>query len=107
MSAAIDALTMTVSITQFNRGHAGQIFEDVRKNGTKVVMKNNAPEVVLVSPEEYIRDQKELEDLRLLVMAQERLARYDPSTLISQDEVDRRFNITEEDLKGYEEVEFE
>ena len=107
MSAAIDALSMTVSITQFNRGHAGQIFADVRRNGTKVVMKNNTPVVVLVSPEEYIRDQEELEELRLLVMAQERLSHYDPAALVSQKEIDRKYGITEDDLEGYEEVEFE
>lgn len=107
MRAAIDALTMTVSITQFNRGHAGQIFEDVRRNGTKVVMKNNAPEVVLVSPDTYIRDQEELEDLRLLVMSQERLSRCNPATLVPQEEIYRKYGIAEADLDGYEGVEFE
>lgn len=107
MRAVIDALTETVSITQFNRGHAGQIFEDVRKSGPRVVMKNNTPEVVLVSPETWLREQEELEDLRLLVMAQERLERYDPAAVISQEEIDREFGFTEADLEGFEEVEFD
>ena len=39
----------------FNRGMAGKIFDDVKKDGAKVVMKNNKAECVLLSPEEYIR----------------------------------------------------
>ena len=34
-------LNNTVSITAFNRGKAGQIFSNVKKNGMTVVMKNN------------------------------------------------------------------
>lgn len=49
------ALKRTVSISLFNRGFAGKIFEEVKKNGAKVVMKNNSPECVLLSPEEYIK----------------------------------------------------
>lgn len=107
MSSGIDALTMTVSISEFNRGRAGQIFESVRKTGSKVVMKNNAPEVVLVSPDEYIRLKNELEDLEDLLMAQERLAHFDPAKLIDGEKFDKMFGITPEDLEGFEEVEFE
>lgn len=45
--------TRTISISDFNEGLAGRIFEDVKSNGTKVVLKNNNPECVLISPEEY------------------------------------------------------
>ena len=31
-----------------------QELEEVKKTGAKVVMKNNVPEVVLMSPEEYV-----------------------------------------------------
>ena len=49
------ALENTIPISQFNRGLAGKIFEEVKRYGAKVVMKNNIPECVLLSPEEYIR----------------------------------------------------
>ena len=41
MSSLVNAIKNTVPITQFNRGYAGKIFEDVRQQGAKVVMKNN------------------------------------------------------------------
>jgi prevent-host-death family protein len=59
-----EILTNTVSISDFNRGLAGRIFESVRKDGPKVVMKNNVPECVLLSPEEYRALMEELEQLR-------------------------------------------
>ena len=54
MNSLVNAIKNTVPITQFNRGLAGKIFEDVKKQGAKVVMKNNTPECVLMSPEEYL-----------------------------------------------------
>ena len=64
MTDYAEALMHTVPISQFNKGMAGKIFEDVRKNGVKVVMKNNAPECVLVSPEEYIEFVEEKRKMR-------------------------------------------
>ena len=55
MASVMSAIKNTVPISQFNRGLAGKIFEDVKQSGTKVVMKNNVAECVLISPEEYIR----------------------------------------------------
>ena len=47
MPSVVSAIRNTVPITQFNRGLAGQIFEDVKAHGAKVVMKNNAAVCVL------------------------------------------------------------
>ena len=55
MASVISAIKNTVPISLFNRGQAGKIFEEVRKSGAKVVMKNNVAECVLLSPEEYVR----------------------------------------------------
>jgi len=65
MNDIMGALTRTISISQFSRGLAGKIFEDIRKNGPKVVIKNNMPEAVILSPEVYLKEQEELENLRL------------------------------------------
>ena len=54
MASVVSAITNTIPITQFNRGLAGKIFDDVKRNGAKVVMKNNTAECVLLSPEEYV-----------------------------------------------------
>ena len=55
MTSVMSAIKNTVPITQFNRGLAGKIFEEVKQTGAKVVMKNNTAECVLLSPEEYVR----------------------------------------------------
>lgn len=107
MSSVVSAIRDTVPISQFNRGFAGQIFNDVKTSGPKVVMKNNAAEVVLLSPDEYVQIMEDLNDYLLLTMAVERMSSYDPSTLVSEEEVDRRLGITQEELDSIGEVEFE
>ena len=54
MSSVISAIQNTVPLSQFNRGLTGKIFADVKSHGSKVVMKNNTAEVVLVPLDEYI-----------------------------------------------------
>ena len=94
MASVVSAITNTIPITQFNRGLAGKIFEDVKRNGAKVVMKNNTAECVLLSPEEYVRLMDEVNDARLLTIATERM-------------VNRRLGITAEDLADFDEVDIE
>lgn len=104
MQSVVSAITNTVPISQFNRGLAGQVFEEVKRSGAKVVMKNNIPECVLLSPDEYVRIMEELNDARLLALAEERMRSYDPATLVSEDEMDRRLGITEEEMADIGEV---
>ena len=84
-----------------------KIFEDVKQSGAKVVMKNNVAECVLISPEEYVRLMDEVNDARLLAVASERMAHFNPATLISEEEMNRRLGITEDDLTGFDEVDIE
>ena len=42
-----------VPISRFNRGEANKIFDEVKETGYKVVVKNNIPICVLLSPERY------------------------------------------------------
>lgn len=54
-----DTLTATkmlksfVPISRFNKGEAGKIIEEVKRDGIKVVVKNNAPECVMITVEDY------------------------------------------------------
>ena len=59
---AITPLNHTVPISDFNRGKAGKIFSDVKTSGLTVVMKNNAPECVLLSPDDYSKLIERLEN---------------------------------------------
>lgn len=46
-------LKLLIPITQFNKGKASQLFSRVQKGETLVVIKNNVPIAVVISPEEY------------------------------------------------------
>lgn len=107
MADVTSAIRNTVPITLFNRGLAGKIFEEVKQQGSKVVMKNNTPECVLLSPEEYLHLMDEINDAKLAVLAAERMQHFDPSTAIPAEEVYRKNGITEAALANMDEVEFE
>lgn len=102
-----NAIKNTVSISLFNKGQAGKIFEDVKKTGTKVVMKNNNPECVLLAIEEYLEFMEEVENARLLAKALERLEESKLEDAISQEEILKQFNISQDDLKDFDKVEIE
>lgn len=107
MNSIVDAIKNTVSISQFNRGLAGKIFDEVNKTGPKIVIKNNIPEVVLVPTDEYVRNQEELEDLRLLLLATERFSNSCEGEYLSQETVDSVLGISEADLSDFDEVDIE
>ncbi len=50
---AIKMLNAFVPISRFNKGEAGKIIEEVKRDGIKVIVKNNAPECVMLSVEAY------------------------------------------------------
>lgn len=57
--------------------------------------------------DEYVQIMDDLNDYLLLTMAVERMSSYDPSALVSEEDVDRRLGITQEELDSIGEVEFE
>ena len=97
----------TVPISMFNEVGAAKVFEDVRQNGTKVVMKDDLHECVLMSPEEYVRISDEYNDAKLLALAIQRMRNFDRSKLIPAEELYRELGFTDEDIEGWEEVEIE
>ena len=107
MANIVSAIRDTISISLFNRGLAGKIFEEVKQTGAKVVMKNNTAECVLLSPEEYIRLIDEVNDARLLTIANSRMAHFSPENAVSADELYKELGITKDDLDYIGEVEFE
>ncbi|MDR2611051.1 MAG: type II toxin-antitoxin system Phd/YefM family antitoxin [Clostridiales Family XIII bacterium] len=70
---AANTIGKLISISQFNKGMASQIFERLKSEHELIVLKNNAPVAVVLSPDEYMRLAEAAEDLRLLQLAEERL----------------------------------
>ncbi len=86
MKSIRSAIENTVSISLFNKGLAGKIFDEVRLSGAKVVMKNNSAECVLLSPEEYLHLLDSVNQARAAVTALKRLNSLDPNTLLTEEE---------------------
>lgn len=103
----VSAIRNTVSISLFNRGLAGKIFDEVKQSGAKVVMKNNAAECVLLSPEEYMSLIDEVNDARLLTLASERMAKADPASFVPAEHLYEELGITQDALDAVGEVDIE
>lgn len=53
-SAAVVQMTKAVvPITRFNKGEAGKIIEEVKQDGVRIIVKNNIPECIMITVEEY------------------------------------------------------
>lgn len=100
------ALRNMISFSEFNRGQAGKIFEDVKKVGAKIVVKNNNPECVLISVDDYINMVEEINDMRAILMAADRMSDFDGNVkdTFSQEEIEKMFGVNTKDC---EEVEIE
>ena len=55
MAIAADLLQSLVPISQFNKGQAAKIFDRLQSEKELIVLKNNQPSAVILSPEEYTR----------------------------------------------------
>jgi PHD/YefM family antitoxin component YafN of YafNO toxin-antitoxin module len=93
-----NALDSMVSISRFNKGEANKIFDDVKRAGFKIVLKNNTPACVLISPEKYRAMVEELEEARLYALVAERLEN-DTGVTYSFEEILAEDGLTSEDLE--------
>lgn len=107
MQTLRSAIQSTVPITLFNKGQAGKIFSEVRKSGARVVVKNNAPECVLLSPEDYLALIDAVEDAELLTLAEARMDAYDAGTVLTQEDIDGELGFSEQDIADADEDAFE
>jgi len=103
LSNALDSL---VPITRFNRGEANKVFDEVRESGCKIVVKNNKPECILLTPETYQKMVDIIEDQYLLTVAEERL-KYNIGVTYSFEEVLAKDGLTLADIDAMEDVEIE
>lgn len=104
MAFTANMLECLIPITQFNKGQASRIFDRLRTEKQLVVLKNNAPSAVILSPEEYARLSEIEEDYALLLEATQRLSESDNDSTLSFDTVMSNLGISEEDLNDVEDV---
>ena len=97
MAYTADILDSFVPITQFNRGQASRIFDRLHTENRLIVLKNNQPAAIILSPSEFQRLSEIEEDYTLLLEATRRL-KEDSSSTYSREEVMSELNISEADL---------
>ena len=100
--STVGLMKRIVPITRFNKGEASKIFDEVQHSGTKIVMKNNRPACVLISPERYETLIEMLSDSLLLAEAERRMAASDSAETISHADMLRELGLSEEDLAEVE-----
>ncbi len=100
--SVVDMMNAMVPITRFNKGEAAKIFDEVETTGTKIVVKNNRPACVLVSPSQYESLMEILSDYALMAEAQKRLADNNDSENITHEEMMKELGITDADLNDVE-----
>ena len=97
MAYTADILDSLVPITQFNRGQASRIFDRLHNENQLIVLKNNQPAAIILSPSEFQRLSEIEEDYTLLLEATRRL-KEDSSSTSSREELMSELNINEADL---------
>lgn len=89
-----------VPISRFNKGEANKIFEEVKETGFKIVLKNNSPACVLLTPEAYEELLETLENYRLFIEAEKRMEKAKTEDFITADKAMQELGIKESDLEG-------
>lgn len=105
--AMTNILNSLVSITQFNKGQATKIFDRLKKEKRLVVLKNNTPSAVILSPEEFERISEIEENYNLLLKANERLTKNNLEKAVAEAEVLYQVGVCKEDIDNAEDVEIE
>ena len=96
--SVVDMMNAMVPITRFNKGEASKIFDEVESTGTKIVVKNNRPACVLISPGQYESLMEMLSDYLLSAEAEKRMADNNDSENITHEQMLKELGITEKDL---------
>ena len=107
MAITADVMNSLVSVTQFNKGQASKIFDRLRTERQLIVLKNNAPSAVILSPKEYERLSDIEEDYRLLMLAQERIAGGSLEHTVPLHDAMADLGISDAEIKEEEELDIE
>ena len=107
MASAANLLHSLVPISQFNKGQAAKIFDRLHSEKELIVLKNNQPSAIILSPEEYTRLTEIEEDYFLLLEANKRIEENGDKQTVSFDSVMRTLGISEQELLDTEDIDIE
>ena len=89
-----------ISFSDFGEEKAEKIFQNVKENRTALVLKDQQPECVLISPEDYSETIEQYNDLLLLIEAIQRMQDKSPDDFFTQDQVNQMFGFSSEQIQG-------
>ena len=107
MASAANLLQSLIPISQFNKGQAAKIFDRLHSERELIVLKNNQPSAIILSPEEYTRLTEIEEDYFLLLEAHRRMQENGNKKTVSLDAVMNNLGISKEELIDAEDVDIE
>ena len=107
MAIATDLLQSLVPISQFNKGQAAKIFDRLHSERELIVLKNNQPSAIILSPKEYTSLTDIEEDYFLLLEANKRIEENVDNKTVSFDAVMNNLGISKEELLDAEDIDIE
>ena len=105
MAIATNFLQSLIPISQFNKGQAAKIYDRLHSESELIVLKNNQPSAIILSPEEYTRLTEIEEDYYLLLEANKRME--ESNKTLSFDTVMKDLGISEEEISDVEDIDIE
>ncbi|MBI9014641.1 MAG: type II toxin-antitoxin system Phd/YefM family antitoxin [Clostridiales bacterium] len=98
-----NALDNIISVSELGRGKASKVIQNVESNKEQyIVVKNNKPQAIIMSIEEYSDLQKLREEYELLKLAAQRVSESNDAEYRSIDDVMKDLDIDEKDLEDLE-----
>ncbi len=107
MAFTTNILNQLVSISQFNRGQASKIFDRLHSERQIVVLKNNLPTAIIITPEEYSRLVGIEEDHLLFLEATKRVSNEKKQNTLTIETIMTELGISQTDIDNCEEIELE
>lgn len=93
------ALDHMISVSDLGRGQASKVVNDVEKNKEQyIVVKNNKPQAIIISIDEYMDLMEAREELDLFMLAQERIGKGSEKESIEFNEVLSDLGISMDEL---------
>jgi prevent-host-death family protein len=97
------ALDHIISVSDLGRGKASKVIQNVNvKKEQFIVVKNNKPQAVIISVDEYNELLEVREELELLLEATKRVKNKNENDYVDFKDILKEFSITEEELDEIE-----
>lgn len=93
-----------VPISQFAGSQASRVFERLHQENQLIVLKDDQPAAVILSPKEFSRLSEIEEDYQLLLEANKRLTNNIDATTLSREQLMRELNIAEAEIANAKDV---